>query len=81
MYDKSSGTASLGESAFVDAFPVSFGDLVTTTITEAIKISADVDAFLRLGLDEDKVSVTGLNGGSSITIGALITTKGTVSLG
>ena len=43
--------------------------------------STDVDAVLGVELEGYKVAITGLNGGISISIGVLVTTKGTESLG
>ena len=81
MDDISEGTAAIGESAFVDAFSISVGDIVTTTGTEALKGNADVDAVLGVELEEDKVESTGWYVGSSISICALVTATGDASLG
>ena len=64
-------------------FSFSIGDLVTTAGNPAPKGSAYVDTFLGVEIEEYKVTVTGLNGGcgSSISTGALFTTKGTAALG
>ena len=64
-------------------FSFSIGALVTTAGTPAPKGSAYVDTFLGVEIEEYKVKITGLNGGygSSISTGALFTTKGTAALG
>ena len=46
MNNRSSGTAALGKSSFVDNFSISIGALFTTIVTAALKIFADVDVVI-----------------------------------
>ena len=43
--------------------------------------SADVNAFLGVEIEGDKVAAAGWNGGFLVSIGALVTTTGTAELG
>ena len=58
MDDKSAGTEELGGSAFVDAFSISIGDLVTTTGNATLKLGTDIDSVPVVELEGDKVAAT-----------------------
>ena len=56
-------------------FKISIGAIFTTRGNAALGEISNVDSFIGVELEEDKVSVTGWIDGLSVWIGALVTTS------